>query len=168
MCSCLVCLTLNAIYQTPVPVTRVWPTHKPSVVYRLNQHLVLQPNDLTPLLKPFKEGAKIFSNYRVIRTNVLQTYSFHYHSPSGGNTKVVYIHILVHIYIQSNPDIATLFVHLNMWRNTEGGGKSTYCVIQNFCSQTAMGAKWRWRHIRVWLYTQKQTNISLWVQDFGV
>jgi hypothetical protein len=32
-----------------------------------------------------------------------------------------------------------LFVHCNFWQYIEGGGKSKYCIIENFCSHTFMG-----------------------------
>jgi hypothetical protein len=43
---------------------------------------------------------------------------------------------------QSNPDIAPLYVHRNLWKHYEGGSKSKYCIIGNFRSQTST-----WREV---------------------
>ena len=64
---------------------------------------------------------------------------------------------------ESNPDIAPPSVHSNLWRRVEGGGKSECYIIESCCSQTSMGAKWRWRYIEkhsvvVWLYEPKHTG----------
>jgi len=42
---------------------------------------------------------------------------------------------------ESTPDIAPLFVYRIVWLSMEGSGRSKYCVIGNFCSETFMGAR---------------------------
>jgi len=44
-------------------------------------------------------------------------------------------------FLQFIPDIASDFVHRNSCLYNEGGGKSKYCVIGNFCSRTLMGVR---------------------------
>jgi hypothetical protein len=61
------------------------------------------------------------------------------------------------ILLQTVSGIASLFVHRNLWRYIEGGGKSKCRIIGNFSSQILMGAKWGWFYIRVWLYLQKES-----------
>ena len=43
--------------------------------------------------------------------------------------------------LQSNPDIAPLFVNRNLSRKVEGGGKPEYHMRGNFYSQTLTGCK---------------------------
>jgi hypothetical protein len=54
--------------------------------------------------------------------------------------------------IKLTPNIAPLYIHRNLWRYVEDGGKSKYCVTQNFCSQTFMGTKREWRYTERWPY----------------
>jgi hypothetical protein len=42
-------------------------------------------------------------------------------------------------------------VRRRLWRYIDGGGKSKYCIVGNFCLHTFIGVKWGWRYIRVWL-----------------
>jgi hypothetical protein len=68
------------------------------------------------------------------------------------------LHALVPVYFitfrfklvfttQSNPDVVSVVVSRNSLRYVGGDGKSKYCVIGIFCSQTFMGDKWGWHCI---------------------
>ena len=46
---------------------------------------------------------------------------------------------------------ANLFNRI-LWRCIRAVGKPENCLTDNFCSQTSMCAKWRWRYIEEWLY----------------
>jgi hypothetical protein len=47
----------------------------------------------------------------------------------------------------TNPDITPPFVHRNLWRYIEGGGKSKYCTRENFSYQIFHG-----RSTVIWMY----------------
>ena len=51
--------------------------------------------------------------------------------------------------VQSNCGTAPLFVHCNLWQCIEGGYKSMYCIIENFCSQIFMDTTWGWCYVGV-------------------
>lgn len=135
-------------------------THKPRIVYKPKNFLVLKPSGFAPLLKPiqriffFEPTASSEPTFRrptlflIIRVK------------SGENTKwYVYMHIHT---AKSQYSANVQFTEI--WRNIEGGGKLQYCVIKNACSQTFLGAKVRWRYIGDCKHTNKRIkNISLCV-----
>jgi hypothetical protein len=53
--------------------------------------------------------------------------------------------------VQSNCGTAPLFVHCNLWQCIEDGGKSMYCIIENFCSQIFMDTTWGWCYVGVYM-----------------
>jgi len=59
--------------------------------------------------------------------------------------------LLVTIIVKHSetPHIAPRSVDRNSWRHTDAGGKSKYCTLGNFSSQTRTSAKSRWCYIEV-------------------
>jgi hypothetical protein len=51
-------------------------------------------------------------------------------------------YVILYLCVKSNPDVAPLVVHRNLWPYIKGSGKSEYCVTGNFCLQKFMGARW--------------------------
>ena len=99
---------------------RVWPTHKPSVVYKPKNFLVLKPSGFAPLLKPIKLNS--FEQLRR-QTNVSQNNSVSIIRVQVGKIQNG-MYSCTNTYKQSNPPIQRQCSDLwNMWRNGEGGGK---------------------------------------------
>lgn len=48
--------------------------------------------------------------------------------------------------MRTNPNVASPFFNLILWRYIEGGGKPNYCITEIF---VVMGAKWEWCNIGV-------------------
>ena len=46
--------------------------------------------------------------------------------------------------VQSNPDIAPVFIHCHLWLHIKGGEKWKCCVTENLCLQDFMGTKRGW------------------------
>ena len=49
------------------------------------------------------------------------------------------------------PRHSATVINRSLWRYIEGGGKSKYRIVGNFCLQTSIGVQWGWRYIRAWL-----------------
>jgi hypothetical protein len=54
--------------------------------------------------------------------------------------------------MQTNPDIAPLFVRRKLRCYIKSGDISKYCTTGYFCSHTYSSAKRGWRYIGIWLH----------------
>ena len=70
--------------------------------------------------------------------------------------------------IQSNRGTAPLFVHCNLWQCVKGGGKSMYCIIENFCSQIFMDITWGWCCVGVYMCLWKYKINKIYLCSYSI
>ena len=90
----------------------------------------------------------------VLQTCIVFVFRWLIFNPSNRNSSLCH-HMNNIVQYRTTTCSPQFFVLFQGWQYVDCGSTLKYHIIGNFCLQTAMGAKWGWCCIRVWLYFAK-------------